>query len=129
MILVLYILIPAVAAPVAWLLGRVQARARPLDRRRSAGRAARRCWPGSGSRTPSELQATFAPKGAGPAGLVAGSWIADVKAEWIGSLGISFFLAADGLTLIMLLLTFALGLLAVLARGAASPSASASSTS
>ena len=63
----------------------------------------------------SALQATFAAKGPGPAGLVAGSWIADVKATWIGSLGISFFLAADGLTLIMLLLTFALGLLAVLA--------------
>ena len=63
----------------------------------------------------SALQATFAAKGPGPAGLVAGSWIADVKATWIDSLGISFFLAADGLTLIMLLLTFALGLLAVLA--------------
>jgi len=62
----------------------------------------------------SALQATFTAEGPGMSGLAAGSWIADVKATWIDSLGISFFLAADGLTLIMLLLTFALGLLAVL---------------
>ena len=114
MILVLYILIPAVAAPVAWLLGR----SRPGLARWTAVLALvapLALLAGQWIANANELQATFAPKGPGPSGLVAGSWIADVKAEWIGSLGISFFLAADGLTLIMLLLTFALGLLAVLA--------------
>ena len=114
MILLWYILIPAVAAPVAWLLGR----SRPALARWTA--VAGTAVPlvilaGQWIAKASALQATFAAKGPGPAGLVAGSWIADVKATWIGSLGISFFLAADGLTLIMLLLTFALGLLAVLA--------------
>ena len=62
----------------------------------------------------SRLRAGFVAEGAGPAGIAAGSWIAHVKAPWIESLGISYFLAADGLTLIMLMLTFGLGLLAVL---------------
>ena len=114
MILLLYILIPAVAAPVAWLLGR----SRPMLARWTA--VAGTTVPlvilaGQWFAKASALQATFAARGPGPSGLVAGSWIADVKATWIGSLGISFFLAADGLTIIMLLLTFALGLLAVLA--------------
>ena len=113
MLLILYILIPAVAAPLAWLLGR----SNPLVARWTAvlGTAVPLVilvvqWVAKAS----ALQAGFVARGAGPAGMAAGSWIADVKATWIGSLGISFFLAADGLTLIMLLLTFALGLLAVL---------------
>ena len=65
-----------------------------------------------------ELRGDFVAKGAGtPAfisGAASGAWIAHVKVDWIPSLGISYFLAADGLTLIMLLLTFGLGLLAVL---------------
>jgi len=113
-ILLWYILIPAVAAPVAWLLGRQN----PVLARCTAvlGTAAPLALvAGQWIVNADALRAPFAPAGPGPAGLVAGSWIADVKAEWIDSLGISFFLAADGLTLIMLLLTFALGLLAVLA--------------
>jgi NADH-quinone oxidoreductase subunit M len=113
-ILLWYILIPAVAAPVAWLLGRQN----PALARWTAllGTAAPLALvAGQWIANADALRAPFAPAGPGPAGLVAGSWIADVKAEWIDSLGISFFLAADGLTLIMLLLTFALGLLAVLA--------------
>ncbi len=113
MILLWYIAIPAVAAPVAWLVGR-------------RSEVAARWIAVAGTAAPLALVAaqwiaaagtlgeTFAAKGPGAAGLVAGSWIADLKAPWIESLGISFFLAADGLTLIMLLLTFALGLLAVL---------------
>jgi len=112
-ILVLYILIPAVAAPVAWLLAR---RSPALARWTAvAGTAVPLVilvaqWIAKAS----ALQAAFVAKGPGPSGLIAGSWIAHVQTTWIGSLGISFFLAADGLTMIMLLLTFALGLLAVL---------------
>jgi NADH-quinone oxidoreductase subunit M len=112
-LLTLYILIPAVAAPVAWLLGRSDPR---LARWTAAlGTAVPLVllvvqWVTSAG----ELRGGFVARGAGPAGAAAGSWIAHVKVDWIPSLGISYFLAADGLTLIMLLLTFGLGLLAVL---------------
>lgn len=46
---------------------------------------------------------------------VAGSsWISTFTARWIPSFGVSFNLALDGLSLLLLLLTFFLGLLAVL---------------
>lgn len=50
--------------------------------------------------------------GAPPVG--ASAWLIDYRAEWIPSFGISFHLAMDGLSLVMLLLTFFLGALAVL---------------
>lgn len=43
-----------------------------------------------------------------------GSWFIDYQANWIPALGISFHLALDGLSAILLLLTFFLGVLAVL---------------
>jgi len=113
-ILLWYILIPAAAAPIAWLLGR----SRPELARWTAivGTAAPLALlAGQWAADASSLQAAFAAKGPGPAGILEGSWIAHFKVPWIESFGISFFLAADGLTLIMLLLTFAIGLLAVLA--------------
>jgi NADH-quinone oxidoreductase subunit M len=42
------------------------------------------------------------------------SWLIDHKASWVPAYGINFHVAADGLSLIMLLLTFFLGTLAVL---------------
>lgn len=42
------------------------------------------------------------------------SWLIHYTAEWIPSFGITFSLSLDGLSLLMLLLTFFLGLLAVL---------------
>src|SRR3546814_3708033 len=42
------------------------------------------------------------------------TWIADLSLEWIPSFGIQFHLALDGLSLLMLLLTFFLGTLGVL---------------
>lgn len=42
------------------------------------------------------------------------SWIVDFNAPWIPSFGITFHLAMDGLSLLMLILTFFLGVLAVL---------------
>src|SRR5450756_1931556 len=112
MILLWYILIPAVAAPLAWLL----ARSRPQAARwvAVAGTAlplALVTWQWVSEA--GALRAAFAAHGPGVAGLVQGTWLADVQAAWISPLGISFFLAEDGLTLIMLVLTFAMGLLAV----------------
>ena len=109
-----YILIPAVAAPLAWLAARLGA---PLAARwvAVAGTAVPLVlvavqWAAKAS----TLGADFAVRGDTAAGLLQGTWIAELRYDWIPSLGISFFLAEDGLTLIMLLLTFALGLLAVL---------------
>jgi NADH-quinone oxidoreductase subunit M len=42
------------------------------------------------------------------------SWLVDYKVAWVPAYGINFHLAADGLSLVMLLLTFFLGALAVL---------------
>lgn len=51
----------------------------------------------------------------GPGENVSGSnWIAIFNAEWIPSFGISFSLALDGLSLLMLMLTFLLGALGVI---------------
>lgn len=47
-----------------------------------------------------------------PAGT--GEWLVSYKVNWIPRFGISFHVALDGLSLVMLLLTFFLGLLAVL---------------
>jgi NADH-quinone oxidoreductase subunit M len=41
-------------------------------------------------------------------------WLVDVKLEWIPALGISLHLALDGLSLVMLLLTFFLGIISVI---------------
>jgi NADH-quinone oxidoreductase subunit M len=43
-----------------------------------------------------------------------GAWIVDFSAEWIPAFGISFHLALDGLSLLLLLLTLFLGLLAII---------------
>lgn len=44
----------------------------------------------------------------------AGKWLVQYRAEWIPSFGISFHLAIDGLSLILLTLTFFIGILSVL---------------
>ena len=41
-------------------------------------------------------------------------WLADIKLDWIPEFGISLHLALDGLSLLLLLLTFFLGILAVI---------------
>src|ERR1035437_5531835 len=43
-----------------------------------------------------------------------GAWMIDYNVIWISQFGISFHFALDGLSLLMLLLTFFLGLLAVI---------------
>jgi NADH-quinone oxidoreductase subunit M len=51
-------------------------------------------------------------RGVTPAGSEA--WLVDYQVAWVPAYGISFHVAADGLSLVMLLLTFFLGTLAVL---------------
>lgn len=46
-------------------------------------------------------------------GIPSGAWIAEVRAPWVPQLGISFHLCADGLSLLMVVLTVLLGLAAV----------------
>ncbi len=113
MILVLYIAIPAAAAVLAWVFGRRDA-------------VAARWIAVAGTAVPlvvavaqwvsraGDLAASL-PGGGSAAALFQGGVIADVKASWISQLGITFYLAEDGLTLVMLTLTFVLGLVAVLA--------------
>ena len=114
MILLWYILIPAVAAPLAWLVSRSRPQlARWVAVAGTALPLALVTWQWISEA--GALRAAFVAHGPGAAGLVQGTWLADVHATWIAPLGISFFLAEDGLTLIMLVLTFAMGLLAVLA--------------
>lgn len=45
----------------------------------------------------------------------AGGWLAEIRWSWIPRFGISFHLGVDGLSLLMVLLTLFLGILAVLA--------------
>ncbi len=49
------------------------------------------------------------------AGLTNGSWLVDINLEWIPRLGISFHLAMDGLSLLLVMLTSFLGIMSVAA--------------
>ena len=42
-----------------------------------------------------------------------GGWVASIDAAWIPRFGISFYLAADGLSVLLLLLTAFLGVIAI----------------
>jgi NADH-quinone oxidoreductase subunit M len=113
MILLWYILFPALAAPLAWLAARRSPQAaRWIAVAGTAAPLVLIAWQWIAAA--STLSAAFAAHGPGAAGLLQGAWLEHLQATWISQLGISFFLAADGLTVIMLVLTFALGLLAVL---------------
>lgn len=52
--------------------------------------------------------------GTSPHSVTDGQWLMDYRKEWIPSFGITFHLAVDGLSLVLLALTFFLGVLAVL---------------
>ncbi len=47
------------------------------------------------------------------AGLAGGAWLAEINAEWIPGLGVSFHLAMDGLSLLLVMLTAFLGIMSV----------------
>lgn len=57
-----------------------------------------------------DLALMFSLLGADPA---AGGWVASLEADWIPRFGISFYLAADGLSVLLLLLTGFLGIIAI----------------
>ena len=114
MIMLAYILIPAVAAPLAWLVARRSDAGGALDRGHRHGRAARARRLAVGGARRARCAPPSPPTAPAPPACVQGAWLEHLRYEWIPQLGISFFVAEDGLTLIMLLLTFALGLLAVL---------------
>ena len=114
MILLAYILIPAAAAPLAWLLGR----ARPSLARWTAVVAtaaplalAVAQWTVQRASITAALPSSV---GSTTMDLSQAPWIAHLRLDWIPQLHISFLLAEDGLSLILLVLTFGLGLLAVL---------------
>ncbi|HWQ14314.1 MAG TPA: NADH-quinone oxidoreductase subunit M [Roseiflexaceae bacterium] len=100
MILILLILVPLAGGLVAWLLGR------------RAGGAAR--WTALAALTVDAalVLGLWAQGGGGAAG---GTWLAEVRQPWIPQLGVSFLLALDGLSLLLVALTVFLGLVAVLA--------------
>ena len=56
-------------------------------------------------------------------------WIAEVDRNWVPNFGIRFHLALDGLSLLLLMLTFFLGILSVLGSWNEITRTSASSTS
>jgi NADH-quinone oxidoreductase subunit M len=112
-ILVLYIVIPSVAGVLAWMFGRDRpglARWTAVAGMSAPLLIAVSQWIAHAG----DLAAAVSSTGTA-ASLFQGGVFADVKATWISSLGISFYFAEDGLTLIMLTLTFGLGLVAVLA--------------
>jgi NADH-quinone oxidoreductase subunit M len=51
----------------------------------------------------------------GPSAVVPGQWISEMDAPWIPDLGVRLHLALDGLSLLLIVLTFFLGIVAVLA--------------
>jgi NADH-quinone oxidoreductase subunit M len=102
MILLWLILIPLVGGILAWLLGR---RSQAAPRWTAVGALA----------VDGALALTLWARG-GAAG--AGGWLAELRLPWIPQLGVSFFLALDGLGLLLVTLTVALGLVAALASWA-----------
>ncbi len=104
MILIWLIVIPIVGGVFAWLLERLNS-----------------TWP----RYPALLAmlidlalaawlafAGASPSGSAEAGAV-GPWLVEIRLPWIPRLGADFFLAADGLSLVLILLTAFLGIMAV----------------
>lgn len=101
MILVILISVLLVAGLLCWLLGR---------------------WNGSAVRWVAllavlvdlALVSSLWVEQSGTSLTAANAWMIDYRANWIPAFGISFHLALDGLSLVLLLLTFFLGALAVL---------------
>lgn len=101
MILVSLIIIPTAGGLLAWLLGRLNS-----------------SWPRfvalSAMTIDLALSLLLAFERAGPSGIEpGGAWLSKVQVSWIPQLGISFILAADGLSLVLVILTAFLGIMAV----------------
>jgi NADH-quinone oxidoreductase subunit M len=111
MILTWLILIPALAGLLAWLAGRRAASAaRWIALAATLGEflLVVGLWAGHGWDT--NAAATVGGAGQVPGG----SWLLGQRAPWIPGLGIAWFLALDGLSLLMVALTAFIGVLAVL---------------
>lgn len=54
-------------------------------------------------------------EGGSPISVTGGHWLADLRLPWIPQLGISFHLALDGLSLVLVILTIGLGIISVAA--------------
>ena len=101
MMLALLIIIPLAGGFLAWILGR-------WDPRWSRRMALASSLCGLGLSV-----AIWARHFLGSGTVAGGRWVQQLDVAWIPQLGIRFHLAADGLSLIMLMLTFALTALAV----------------
>jgi NADH-quinone oxidoreductase subunit M len=113
MILAWLVIIPLAAGVAGWILSRwclYATRWLCLAAMAADFLLALTLWPHGADSFGGSLVVT----GAGlPTFPVGSSWLAEVRAAWIPPLGISFHLAADGLSLLMVLLTTLLGTLAV----------------
>ncbi len=114
------ILIPAVAGLLAWLAGqRAPGAARWIALVVTLGEflLVVGLWasqsPGAAAPAAGGAGLTGGTTAAG-AGVRAGAWLLAERAEWIPRLGIAWFLALDGLSLLMVALTAFIGVLAVL---------------
>ena len=101
MILVWLIIVPTVGGLLAWLLGRLNS-----------------TWPRWVALAAMAVNLTlgmlFAFERINPTSVEPGGrWLAEIQLPWIPQLGIGFFLAADGLSLVLVLLTSLLGIMAV----------------
>ena len=103
MILALLVIIPLAGGFLAWILGR-------WDPRWARWTALASSLAGLGL-----TLAIWARHFVGSPAVATGRWVEQVDVSWIPQLGIRFHLAVDGLSLIMLMLTFALTALAVAA--------------
>ncbi len=103
MMLIWFILVPLIGGVLAWVLGKRDAR--------------RARWIALGALAVVLLRVVIlwmqAPSLATPG--KGGAWLAEVNLPWIPQLGISFHLAVDGLSLLLLALTALLGILSVAA--------------
>ncbi len=99
MILLSLILIPLIAGVLAWVAARWSSRAARWISLVSAGAG---------------LLVSFLPR-LDHSGAAAGPWIAELDRAWVPQFGIRFHLALDGLSLLLVALTFFLGIIAVLA--------------
>lgn len=114
MTLLWLILIPLVGGLLAWLAARVSDQApRWISLAASvlAFAVTLALWAGATAPT----AAIAAPSAAGRAAPFAPAWMAELNAAWIPQFGIRFHLALDGLSLLLLLLTFFLAIVSVLA--------------
>jgi NADH-quinone oxidoreductase subunit M len=96
MILALFIIVPAAGGLLAWLLGRLNS-----------------TWPKWVALSAMVIDLILGVLFAFERVDSTGPWLAEIQLPWIPQLGIGFFLAADSLSLVLVLLTALMGIMAV----------------